>query len=189
MHVLVRSQTPVSLPVAHPRARTSAAHARSPARPLTLSPSCPLARSSAHQPTHRSMFFCKSALHIFAIVRTLVSRCVSVCVCVHYIFVTFCVNVCCQVAEILRKKSAIQNRESNISSRTTQAPFFTSLVLTFIFKVKRLAFYLFCEHLVYSKTEQTLLYRRIDSRVFVIEWRYCYCECCDLGLHFQAHEI
>ena len=58
--------------------------------------------------------------------------------------VTFCVNVCYQVCKILKKNTYMK---STISSQLTQVPFFCSLILTFIFKVKLLSFYYFCKYL------------------------------------------
>ena len=90
----------------------------------------------------------KSALQILPIVITLVSLCVTYC---HHPCLTVCyllssplshcvlpmrINVCFQVEKNSGKK--ISYMESNISSRMAQFPFFS--YLTFIFKVKVLAF-------------------------------------------------
>ena len=63
------------------------------------------------------------------------SLCLYVCMCV----LPICENVCSQVAKILNK---ITYKETQISSRMAQVTFFSSLTLTFIFKVSLLAAYL-----------------------------------------------
>ena len=57
-------------------------------------------------------------------------------------------NVCSQVAKIQKKITYV---ESNISSRMVQVPFFYSLILTFIFKVKSFGILLFKEYIANSE--------------------------------------
>ena len=63
--------------------------------------------------------------------------CLSLCV------YPFCVNVCCQIAKILK---IITNKQSIISSRMAQDLFFSSL--TFILKIILFAFYFIYEYLI-----------------------------------------
>ena len=64
--------------------------------------------------------------------------------------------------------------ESNISSRMEQVSFFSSLILTFIFKVKLLAFYLIWKYLVNGESKHCYSHQ-IGSHVFAIEWHNCEC--------------
>ena len=67
---------------------------------------------------------------------------------------------------------------SYISSWNVQVPLFYSFTLAFIFKVKDLEFFLFCEYLanILREIEQIILLTSDRMYVFAIEWRLC--ECC-----------
>ena len=97
--------------------------------------------------------------------------CVEVCVCV---CVEVCVNVCSLIAKILEKNTYM---ESNISSQMAQVQFFSSLTLAFIFKIKVVAFFLFCENLANGERQSKHRYcHQTRSHALAIEWRHC--ECC-----------
>ena len=79
--------------------------------------------------------------------------------------------------------------ELNISSLIAQVLFF-SLTLTFIFKIKLLAFYLICEYLVNSERESEHYYcHQIESHEFAIRRRRREAIHCDLDFYFSSHEI
>ena len=67
-------------------------------------------------------------------------------------------------------------------------PFFNSL--TFIFKVRVLAFFLICKYLVNSERSKKYYYfHLIGSWTFASEWHHIKCSMTCLDLHFQDHEF
>ena len=87
-----------------------------------------------------------------------------------------CVYHFCETYDPRRYNSEIFTyMEWMISSRMAQVPFFYSLTLTIIFKVKPLAFSLFYEYLVNGERCSKDFYcHQIGSHAFAIGW--CHCE-------------
>ena len=96
-----------------------------------------------------------------------VRKCVAyVLVCVR---VNVCVKVCSKIAKILKNNPYEIEHSQSISI----SPVFPSLTLTFIFKVKLLAFYFICDCLVNIERYSKHYYcHQIDSYVFGIEWHH-----------------
>ena len=107
-----------------------------------------------------------------------------------------CVCVCVQVLrermfpEINNSEKCIY-MESNISIQISQVPFFSSLTLIIIFKVKLFAFYLFCEYLVNGErlgkyyfcyqTESNVFSNANGATADVFHH--------NIDLHFQGYEL
>ena len=90
--------------------------------------------------------------------------CVCVCVCVYvYRCVTFCVNICSHVAKFW--KNHLYGIDKFQSNGTIS--FWYSLTLTFIFKVKIVAFFLFCENLANGERQSKHYHcHQMEKQVF-----------------------